>query len=35
MIDELDNGDCGLARGIALLGVDEVDNLEIQGEIGF
>lgn len=33
VVDELDNGDCGLSRGIAFFRVDQVHNLEVDGEI--
>jgi len=34
MVDELDDLDSGFSGSIALLLVDEIDYLEIQGEVG-
>lgn len=34
MVDVGDDGDSALAGRIALLGVDEVGDLEVEGEIG-
>lgn len=34
MVDIVDDGHGGLARGAALLGVDEVGDLEVEGEVG-
>lgn len=34
VVDVVDDGDGSLARGGALLGVDEVRDLEVQGEVG-
>lgn len=35
MVDIIDNGDCGLSRGIAFLRIDKVGDLEVQPEVGF
>ena len=34
VVDETDDGSSSLSRGAALLGVDEVGDFEVQGEIG-
>lgn len=34
VVDVVHNGHGGLARGAALLGVDDIDNLEVEGEVG-
>lgn len=33
VVDVLDNGDGSLARSIALLRVDQIGNLEVQGQV--
>ena len=34
MIDVVDNGDAGFARGAPLFRVDEVGDFEVEGQIG-
>jgi hypothetical protein len=35
VVDILDNGDCGFARSVSLLSIDQVGNLEIEGQVWF
>jgi hypothetical protein len=35
VVDILDNGDGGFARSVSLLSIDQVGNLEVEGQVWF